>query len=713
MVLKSTGNANPGSPSQAADFDSLIPLLQPRSVAIIGASSDPTRIGGRPVASMIRGKYQGLLMPVNPKRDEIQGIKAYASIDDLPEAPDTAIVALPAAAVVDTIEALGRRGGRSAIVFSSGFREIGGEGERLQEQLVETARRWNMRILGPNTIGVVNNNIAFYGSFTSSLERGFPLPGRIGIASQSGAYAGHLMGLARTRNMGTPISVATGNESDVTLGETIGWMVRNPDIDVVMAYAEMIRHVDSFVAALEEAHAARKPVILQKVGRSTLGRKAALSHTASLAGDDNAFDAMLADYAVIRVESSAELLNMAYAATRRIYPVNNTLGVLTVSGGAGIMTCDVAEELNLPLPPMPAEAQAKLKEKVYFSSPVNPLDCTAHVLNDLSLVGEFGESMAVEGGYKSLMAFFTVAGTAPSVAPQLCAELKKVKDAHPDRLFVVSVTGDMQQAQIYEDAGFILMEDLVEAVRVVDGMGKLGDAFARPLPRHAADLEPITLPGKALSEAEAKRLLAEHGIASVREEIVTDADAAVAAAQRLGFPVVMKIVSPDITHKSDIGGVLVGIEDAEAARASYATLIANVGKNAPQAHVEGVLVAQQISGVECFMGVQNDPQYGPVAAFGLGGIFVEVLKDVTFRRCPFDIDAARQMILSIKGAPLLQGARGQQPVDIEALSAMLSALSEFAARSAGTLGSIDLNPVFALPAGQGAFAADAVIQPKD
>lgn len=716
-MVQQTGDVvsarQPLSADCADSFDSLTPLLEPRSVAVVGASSDPTRIGGRPVAYMKRQNYQGWLMPVNPNRDEIQGLPAFASIEDLPEAPDTAIVALPAAAVVDAVDALGRRGARSAIVFSSGFLEVGGEGEVLQQHLIETARRWNMRILGPNTAGAFNSALGFYGSFISGLERGFPLPGRVGIASQSGAYAAHLLGLARARGLGTPLGVATGNESDITLGETIGWMVRSPDIDVVMAYAETVRDVPSFLAALEAAHAARKPVVLQKVGRSALGRQAALSHTASLVGDDRVFDAVLADYAVIRAESSDELLKVAYAATRRIYPCNNSLGMLTISGGAGIIASDVAEALNLPLPPMPAAAQAKLKEKVSFSSPVNPVDCTAHVLNDLSLVGDFAESMASDGGYRSLMAFFSQAGTVPSVAPQLCAELSKVKAAHPERLFVMSLIGDPEQSQPYEDQGFVLMEDPVDAVRVIDAMGRLGEAFARPLSRRP-DLSPVTLPGEALSEAGAKRLLAEHGITPVREEVVGDADAAVAAAERIGFPVVMKIVSPDIAHKSEIGGVLVGVNNAEAARGGYATLLANAAQHVPGARIEGVLVADQIvDGVECFMGVQRDPQFGPVAVFGLGGIFVEVLKDVTFRRCPFDIDAAKAMILGIQGAPLLQGARGRAPVDIDALAAMLSALSEFACRAGDALGSIDLNPVFALPRGQGAFAADAVIQPRE
>lgn len=691
-------------------FASLTPLLQPRSVAVVGASADATRIGGRPVSYMLRGEFQGRVMPVNPKRSEIQGLPAYASIDDLPEAPDASVVAVPAAQVVDTVDALGRRGGRSAIIFSSGFSEVGAQGEALQQQLLATARRHGMRLLGPNTAGAFNSTIGFFGSFMSGLERGFPLPGRIGIASQSGAYGAHLLGLARARGLGTPICAATGNECDVTLGEAIGWMVENPDIDVVMAYAEAVRDVDSFIAALEAAHAARKPVILQKVGRSALGQKAAMSHTAALAGDDRVFDAMLADYAVIRVESSAELLDVAYTATRRIYPANNSLGMLTISGGAGIIVSDLAEQLDVPMPPMPEPAQADLKAAVPFCSPINPVDCTAQVLNDLTLAGTFGERMVSDGGYASVLAFFSQAGTVPSVAPKLCAELKKVKDAHPDRLFVMSLIGEPEQNRPYEEAGFVLMEDPTDAVKVIKAMGQLGDAFARPLPRREA-VSPVTLPEATPGEAEAKQLLAAHGIPAVPEKVLGSAEEAAAYAEQIGFPVVMKIASADIVHKSEIGGVLLNVADEDSVREGFQTLLGNAERHVPEAKLDGVLVARQIvGGVECFMGIQRDPQFGPVAVFGLGGIFVEVLKDVAFRRCPFDREEARDLILSIKGAPLLQGARGRAPVDLDALSQVLANLSRFAVGAGKRLDSIDINPVFAMPEGQGAFAADAVIQ---
>ncbi|WP_226502211.1 acetate--CoA ligase family protein [Pseudomonas sp. MWU16-30317] len=702
-------NKNNADDRDRSRFDSLTPLLQPRSVAVVGASSDPTRIGGRPISYMLRQGFEGVLMPVNPNRQEVQGIRAYASVADLPQAPDTAIVAVPATQVLDTLRALGERGTRSALVFSSGFSEVGGDGVALQDALVLEARRHNMRLLGPNTAGVFNANLGYYGTFASGLERGFPLPGRVGIASQSGAYAAHMLGLSRARGLGTPLMISTGNEADITLGEGIGWLVDSPDVDVVMAYAESIRDVDSFIHALEAAHRARKPVILQKVGRSALGQQAAMSHTASLAGDDKVFKAVLGDYAVFLADSGAQMLNIAYAATRRIYPASNSLGMVTISGGAGIIVSDAAEDLGLPMPPMPVAAQAKLKEQLSFCSPINPVDFTAHVLNDISLAGSFTESLISDGGYRSVLAFFSQAGTVPSIAPRLCAELKKVKDAHPETLFVVSLIGDAQQVVPYENEGFVLFEDPTQAVTAIHAMGQLGEAFDRLLPSKP-DLPAVHLPPGKLSEAEAKTLLGEFGIASAAEKVVDSAAEAARFASQIGYPVVMKISSADILHKSEIGGVLLDIAGPQAAQEGYATLLERAARHAPDAHLDGILVARQLSGgVECFMGIQRDPMFGPVAVFGLGGIFVEVLKDVVLRRCPFDATEAEKMIRSIKGAPLLLGARGRPPVDIDALAQMLAKLSEFAWRVGDSLQSVDLNPVFAMPAGQGAFAADAVI----
>jgi acyl-CoA synthetase (NDP forming) len=690
-------------------FASLTPLLAPGSVAVIGASSDPTRIGGRALAYMRQRGFAGRVMPVNPNRSEIQGFPAFASIADLPEVPDVAVVAVAGHQAVSVVAELARMGVRGAIVFTAGFAEVDPTGmgpqTMAQNEMVAAARQGGMRLLGPNSLGLFNDRIGFYPTLSSSMESGFPPPGRVGVASQSGAYGTHLFAVMRNRGIGTPICVTTGNEADVTIGDVIGWMVEDPDIDVIAAYAEGIHEGARFLEALNLARAARKPVVMMKVGRSRLGRVAAQSHTASIAGDDAVTGAVLAEFGVVRARTTEELVDIAQAATRRIYPARNTLGVITLSGGAGVLISDAAEQLDFPMPEMPEAAQAALRALVPFSAQRNPVDCTAQVFNDTRLIGAFAGSMVEAGGYTSVLAFFTQAGGAPSLAPAIRAELGAVAARHPDRLFALSVIAAPEQVAQYEADGFLVQEDPTRAVVALHAMGVFGAAFAAGPASAPPVVPPVTLPGATPNEAEAKTLLRQAGIAVVPERACADAGAAVAAATEFGFPVVMKILSPDILHKSEIGGVLLGVDSAAAVRAGFATLLSRAPAGA---RVEGVLICRQMAGVECILGIVRDPVFGPMAAFGLGGIFVEVLQDVALRRCPFGVVEAEAMIRSIRGAPVLLGARGRRPVDVAALAIMLARLSVFAHQAGDRLAAVDLNPVFALP--EGAFAADAVIE---
>lgn len=686
-------------------------LLNPRSVAIVGASDDKLRIGGRPIAYMLSQGYQGRLLPVNPNRATIQGLPAFASVADLPETPDVAIVAVAASLAPQVIAELGARGTPTAVVFSAGFAEIGEEGAELERRVVAAARASGLRLLGPNSLGVLNPRIGFYGSFSSVVEMGFPKAGRVGIASQSGAYGSHILGLAREFGIGVSALVMSGNESDIGLGDLVQAFVDDADTDVIAVYSEGIRDGARLLSALEAARRARKPVVMMKVGTSVGGSVAAQSHTASIAGNDAVTDAVLTDHGVVRARSTEHMLDVARLATRRIYPVGNSLGMITVSGGAGVIVSDAAEICGLPMPEMPAAAQKHLKELIPFAAPRNPVDCTAQFMNDLSIAGRFTEAVLEQGGYPSVLGFFTYTVGAPSIAEGLRSQLKAVRDKYPDRLFVLSILASKERMRQYEDDGFTVFEDPARAVIAIEAMGRFGEAFARQPGLAAPNVPRVELPEETPSEAQAKRVLHAAGIAVAPERSCADADAAVSAAEALGFPVVMKILSPDILHKSEIGGVLLDVHDVAGVRAGFATLIERGLKAAPQARIEGVLVARQLSGgVECILGIQRDPVFGPVAMFGLGGIFVEVMKDVVLHQCPFGEDVAEKMIRGIKGAPLLLGARGKPPVDVKALATMLSRLSVFAHQAGERLQSIDLNPVFALPEGQGAFAADAVIE---
>ena len=690
-------------------FAGLTPLLAPASIAILGASSDPTRIGGRPIAYMRAQNFSGALYPVNPNRAEVQGLKAYASVADLPETPDVAIVAVPAELAAQAIDDLAGRGIKGVVMFTAGFAEMDAAGAAKQAQMVAIARAAGMRILGPNCLGVFDARRSYYATFSSSFDSGWPVIGRIGIASQSGAYGTHLYTLARNRGIGASLCVMTGNEGDVTVGECIGWLAENPDVDVIAVYAEGIREASGLIAALQAARDARKPVVMQKVGRSALGTMAAKSHTASIAGDDAVTEAVMREFGVFRARNSEEMLDVVHTATRKIYPVRNSLGVITVSGGAGVLISDVAESLGLPMPQMPEEAQQKLRALVPFCAPRNPVDATAQVSNDVSLVKTFTESMVRDGGYASVLGFFSMTASSRRW-PAIREQLNAVRAENPGRLYVLSVIVPQERRDELEADGWVVHEDPTRAVTAIDAMGRFGAAFAVQPVDPAPTIAPAALPAGTPSEAEAKRLLTAAGIACAPEAACTTADEAIDAATRFGFPVVMKILSPDIIHKSEIGGVLLDIANAAAVRTGFDLLRQRAATAAPQAQLDGILVAKQLKGgVECILGIHRDAVFGPMAMFGLGGIFVEVLKDVVFHRCPFGPATAEAMIRSIKGAPLLMGARGRKPVDIGALASMLARLSAFAAANDG-VEAIDLNPVIAMPEGQGAFAVDAVIQ---
>lgn len=694
------------------DLSAIDGLLAPGSVAVIGASEDPSRIGGRPIAAMLKAGYSGRIFPVNPKRETVQGLRCFASIDDLPIAPDAALIAVPAKLVPAAIEALGRKGCKAVTLFSAGFAEVGADGEAAQQALVGMAGKHGMRVLGPNTLGVYNTDIGYYGTFSSSFDTGFPVPGNIGIASQSGAFGAHLGALARDRGIGCSVLMTTGNEADITVADAIAWMAHSDTIEVICTYMEAINDGPAFLAALDAARARGKPVFALKAGRSALGARAAASHTASLTGDAMVADAVLADHGAVIVRDPETMMDFAYAASKGIFPEARSLGVITISGGAGIVISDECERIGLPMPAMPGEAQARLLEVLPYSSPVNPLDCTAQALNDPSLLETFTRAALVDGGYGAVLCFLTYVAGSSAMSEAILEALRPLRKEFPDRVIALCALGNPDVLKAYDDEGILVFGDPCRATRAIDAICRIGATRAeRAGTGKPGEITPIVLPAANPDEAAAKTLLARAGINSAPDVATATVEDAVRAAAQVGYPVVMKILSPDILHKSDIGAVKLDIIDEEGVRLAYAGIMAAAASHAPSARLSGILVAKQLSGgVECLMGINRDPTFGPIAVFGLGGIFVEILNDVTLRACPFDVDTARKMILSIRGSAILKGARGQGAADIEALARMLSDLSKFAIAAGDRLESVDLNPVLAMPEGQGAYALDAVIE---
>jgi acyl-CoA synthetase (NDP forming) len=686
---------------------SLRDLLNPSAVAIVGASDDPTRIGGRPIAYMRDAGFAGAILPVNPKRRTVQGLPAAPSVADLDRPIDFAIVALPAPAVNDAIRAAIMKGAKGCVVFSSGFAEADAAGAARQAEMAEIARDTDARIIGPNCIGVFNARNGFVASFSSTLDRGPPLPGEVAVASQSGAYGCHIYFVARRRGVNVGKLVSTGNEVDVDVADAIRLFAEDDEIHTIIAYAEGVKDGSKLIAALETARDARKPVIFMKVGRSEVGAAAAGSHTAALAGEDAVYDAVLRQYGAHRARSTEEIVDIAYACRPRIFPTGRRLGLVTISGGAGVLMADAAKDFGVDTPPMPADAMAELKAVVPFASARNPVDVTAQVLNDASLVEANLRIMQVRGGYDAVLAFWASLAGSPAVADRLIEAVERAIAGFEDRLMVHALVATREIIAKYQALGHLVFEDPTRAVGAIAALMRFGEVFAKQRDEAPWPACPSALPEGRLGEREARTILAAAGLPVVEGRLATTPAAAAEAARVFGGPVAMKIAGPDILHKTEIGAVALGVAASDAA-AAFEAILAGAAERVPEARIDGVLVSPMVAGgVECILGAKIDPVFGPIVMAGIGGVFTEVLGDVALRRAPIGPTEARGMIEELKGAPLLQGARGTVPADLDAMADAIAKLSTFAAAHAATVESVELNPVRALP--DGALALDALI----
>jgi acyl-CoA synthetase (NDP forming) len=692
----------------------LKPMLEPRAVAVLGASDDPTKIGGVPLRYFREYGYAGGVYAVNPTRETVQGLPSYGSVKDIDGPVDMAILAVPAHLAIATTEAAAEKGVKSLCVFTSGFSEVGDDGRRMQERLRAIARESGMRILGPNCLGYFNARNHVYATFSTSISHGLPKVGNVGLVSQSGAFGSHCFVLGRERGLGYSVCITTGNEVDIGVAECIAYLAMDDDTDVIACYMEGCQDGEIFKDALALAREQRKPVVIQKVGRTQAGTEAAASHTASLTGADQVYDAVFERYNAYRADTPSELIDVAYMCSGMCgnggLPAGRKVAIATISGGAGVMMADTAEEVGLDLAPLPDKTQAYLKELVPFAGTRNPVDFTAQVYNDYSVITKNFHAIFEEGGYDAVIGFFSSLLYSDRVSEKVLEALRPVREAFPDRVLALSVIGPESRKRDFEAEGFLLLHDPSEAMKTIAAMLRIGEGMARgPYPAPKGPAAPKLKPG-VYNEAEAKRVLAEAGVPAAPERFAASAGEAAAAAEEIGYPVVMKVVSPDILHKTEAGGVVLGLENADAVRAAYGDILASCRGAHPDAAIEGVLVARMVmGGVETILGVQRDPVFGPVVMFGLGGIFTEVMKDVTFRLAPFGEEEAMAMIRSIKGFPLLDGARGAAVCDQAALAKALSRLSVFADANREAIESIDINPFVVLPEGEGVMALDAVV----
>jgi acyl-CoA synthetase (NDP forming) len=697
----------PGTPVESL---TLRPLFAPTSVAIVGASSDPTRIGGRPIQYALAARFKGRLYPVNPNHDEIQGLKSYPDLGSIPDKIDLVIIAVPAARVAASVARAVQCGIKAAIILSAGFAESGAEGRKRQDDIQDLCRESGMRVLGPNCLGLFNAAIGHTATFASFLQDDVPADGRIALVSQSGAYASYIFMLASKRGIRIGQWVTTGNEMDVGIADAIDYLVEDSGILALACVAEGIRQGQSFIRALERARRAGKPVVLLKMGRSASGVEAARSHTAALAVDDAVLDAVARQAGALRVTTTQELLDVLYGLQLRPPLAGRKLGIVSVSGGAAVLMADAASACGLSVPALPLATQRRLQDAIPFATMTNPVDLTAQILNDLTPAGLPIRAMLAETGYDAVVAFFMNYLASPVTGTKLRAILAAALEGLEDRTLALIATGPQHIIEHYEQRGILVFDDPARAIATLAAMARIGEGLRAPAPEvQSTDGMPLVC-GDERDEVRAKEILARLGLQSLREAFVTDPLAAAAAAATLGVPVSLKVVSADLPHKSDVGGVRLGIVGADMVEAAAQEMLTVVKQHRPSARIDGFLISPMVSdGIEMIMAAHIDRVFGPTVMLGFGGLLVEVTRDVVFRYGAIDLPEAYRMVDELRGRALLDGGRGRPPSDIDALVNTVVLVSRFGAANVGRLESAEINPLLVRSQGNGCLVLDALL----
>ncbi len=689
-------------------------FFNPSSVAVVGASQNPAKIGHDILNNIVRYGYGGAVYPINPRAQEILGHKAYPDLATVPSKIDLAVVAVPAPAVMDVLEQCGKNGVDSVIVITAGFKETGPEGARLEERLATQAREFGIRILGPNCLGVIDTASALNASFAA----GMPLGGHIGFFSQSGAMCVAILDWALGENVGFSRFVSLGNKMDISETEIMLSMGQDENTRVILGYLESIEDGPRFMKAAHHV-SKTKPIIIIKSGTTSAGAKAASSHTGALAGSEHAYRAAFKQSGIIHAESMQALFGYAIAFANQSLPEGPSLAIITNSGGPGILAADASDRSSLHLTPIRKETADRLRE---FLPP------TASLYNPIDIIGDasherYEKTLKVILKDQLIHAVLilltpTAAVDAESVAREIAG---LAKDA--DKPIVTAFMGEKRvrgARKIFQDHAIPTYDYPEDAVAALNAMlryrqwlekpekqyrrfeantGKVRKVFASVIKQHRHDL----------IESEARQILKAYGFRLPENRIARTTREAVATASEIGYPVVMKIASPDVLHKSDMGGVRVGLENEAMVEDAFFEITSNIQLRQPRARILGVMVQEMIQrGREVILGITRDIQFGPMIMFGLGGIYVEVLKDVAFRIAPLSVEEADAMIRDIRSFPLLRGVRGEAPADIEGILDGLLRLSQMAIDFPEII-EADINPLLVCPEGQGAVAVDARI----
>ena len=687
-------------------------LLTPRAIAVVGASEDRKRIGGQPIHALTEFGYRGAVYPVNPKHAQIQGLTCYPDVGAVPQPCDVALLALPAQEVPEVIEQCGRAGIAFAVVLSAGFGEVGNR--ELQARLEAAIKSSGVRVVGPNCVGVLNLRDHVYSGFGAGFRNPGLKRGPVAMVSQSGGFGYSVVAFAEHEGIGFNYMVSSGNEADLTSLDIIEHLLQCPEIELIVCYMEGIRDGRRLRRLGARALELSKPIVVWKVGNTGRGARAAMSHTANLTSNYELYRTAFREGGFIEIGDVYDLVDVALAFRGRRLPAGNGVGVLTTSGGAGVLLADLCEQQGLELPALAAATDIELRKLAPgFAALENPVDLSAQLAQNADGFNQ-ATRILLEDPHIDL----AIVRSFPGVAAEEWAHgLSKIAGA-AGKPVLVSLSGLAHKSAatiaVLESANipcFPTPGRAVIAAAALAGFSAKRKRHQRQAPERAVERQTLDLPAAAqtLGERKSKACLAAYGIPVVNEvAIAVDAIDALSSLA-ISFPVVVKVDSPDVPHKTEAGAVRLGVANLNEVKVKAREVIAATRRFNPDARIDGVLIQEMAQGVELIAGGVNDPVFGPYVVLGTGGIFSELFKDTTLRFAPFDVATAREMIGEIKGARLLHGYRGDTPHDIEALAQAIARLSWLVFDHADRIAELDINPLFVRRAGSGVVAADGLI----
>ena len=696
-------------------------LLSPKSVAIVGASADYSKFTGRTVKYALKHRYPGKLYAVNPTRSEISGIPCFPSVNDLPEAVDTAFIQIAAKGVPGVIEQCVEKNVKSIIIHSAGLGESGAEGKKTRQRILSQVREAGIRVVGPNCAGIANITESIILSPIVCYELDAIPRGRIGLISQSGGLTGAYVTRAADRGIGFSHVISTGNEMDLGVSEFARYLLRDNSTDAIAIFLEALRDVELFRDVAVEALKIGKPILVLKVGRTEVGAKTAASHTGALTGADAVYDAFFRQYGITRVETLEDLFEVPALFCKTRPPRGRNVGVITTTGGGATIVVEAAAQAGLQFPP---PSDAAIREATSFLPPFaaksNPMDVTMSGTGD-----GFKKGLELMLGDDAFDMIVGVVGTSSQFEPNL--GVQPIVDAYRGAakpLVAFCNPNAAEALRLFESHGIPSFRTpeacgralgcLVKYNRARDGFSKRQEQRKTPDPESLAARTVRAIMGSAgggvLNEYDSKRVLSEYGIDTTREHLTGSLEAAKRAAEEIGYPVALKVMSADIPHKTEAGVIKLGVRSEAELAASFGEILDRAKRFRADAKIDGVLVQEMAEkGTELIIGMKRDADFGPVIMFGLGGIFVEVFKDVSFRIPPLSLQDAREMIGDIRGAMLLTGYRGMAKMDVEAIASTLVRVAGLSMDLGDRIKELDINPLIVYPMGKGVKAVDALI----